>query len=265
MQQKRPIEGLIGLAAALCLLMTACSDDTPPAAQDFPPLHYDYLTPIRLNIATVDVENQADIPDGDLASRSPEPPEAALERMARDRLVAAGPSGTGTFTVTEASITRGEGGGLTERLSAHLDIASADGARAGYAEAHVTRTATGDDASGPAALYDLTRLAMQDMNVEFEYQVRHSLHDWIVSASAVEAPVEQAPLGSSGPLPLTRALPEAPPPQSGAPLSLAPPPQSAPAERSPPPGFLAPPPGAAPQADYPPPSSQAPGAAGGGY
>ncbi len=231
----------------LALGVSACSDDVQPA-QNFPQFHYEYLTPIRLNVATIGIDNQAAVPDDDLAGRSPEPPEQALERMAHDRLVAAGPSGTATFTITEASITRGDGDVPTERLSAHLDIASADGARAAFAEAHVTRTAK-DDATGPAALYTLTREAMDDMNVEFEYQVRHSLHDWIVSDSAVEAPVQQAPLGASGPLPLAPAAPPAGP---------VPPPQL-----SPPPGFLAPPP--PPDADYPPHSSQSLPPSGGGY
>ncbi len=262
MRQSRPRVVANGFAAGLfALSLWGCSDDGGPVAQSFPPLHYEYLSPIRLNIATVDVANQADAADDDLAQQSPMPPETALERMARDRLVAAGPSGTATFTITEASITRGAGGALTERLSVHLDIASADGARAGYAEAHVTRRATGDDTSSPAALYDLTRLAMQDMNVEFEYQVRHSLHDWIVSGDAVEAPVQQAPLEGSGPLPLAPASPGGGPGEGaagGAPVPLTPPDQSAPPPQlSPPPGFLAPPPGAVPQVEYPPASSQA--------
>ena len=258
MRVQGPVFSAVGLAATGLLgLLAACSGDEPAVPQNFPPLHYEYLTPIRLNVATIDIENQTSGPDGDLASQSPASPEQAMERMARDRLVAAGPSGTATFTVTEASITRGDGG-LTERLSAHLDIASADGARAGYAEAHVTRTLQGSG-GGPAALYDLTRQAMQDMNVEFEYQVRHSLHDWLVSADAVEAPVEQTPLGGSGPVPLApgaTSLPPAAPPvqapglgESGGAEPLAPPPQ----EMSPPPGYLMPP----PAADYPPPSSQA--------
>ncbi len=260
MRQYRPFA--LGVTGLVALALASCGEEAPP--QDFAPLHYEYLTPIRLNIATVDVDNQAEVPDGDLASQSPVTPEQALERMAHDRLVAAGPSGTATFTITEASITHGQGGALTERLSAHLDIASADGARAAFAEAHVTRTAKGDDASGPDALYTLTRQAMADMNVEFEYQVRHSLHDWIVSASAVESPVEQMPLGSSGPIPLAPpSLPGSGSAPANGPVQLAPPGQP-PSAMSPPPGFLAPPPGV-PDSDYPPHSSQALPPAGGGY
>ena len=117
----------------------------------------------------------------------------------------------------------------------------------------MTRTLKNEGA-GPAALYDLTRQAMQDMNVEFEYQVRHSLHDWIVSADAVEAPVEQTPLGGSGPVPLAPGAPVEP----VVPPSI---PTPAPQEMSPPPGFLAPP----PQVDYPPASSQSVPPPGQGY
>ena len=274
-QTRRFIARMPAGVLAGALLLAGCSgDEGAPTADSFAPLHFEYLTPIRLNVAAIEVENQTAPADDDLASRSPASPEAAMERMAHDRLVAAGPSGTATFVVTEASITRGDNG-LTERLSAHLDISSADGSRAAFAEAHVTRSATGDGGSGPAALYELTRAAMQDMNVEFEYQVRHSLHDWIVSGDAVEAPVEQTPLGGgAGPLPLAPAAPAAVPPASfgGAPMQLVPPPvgvppaaqaPAAPPDMSPPPGYLAPPP---PGEGFVPPSSEAvPPAPGGGY
>ena len=280
MQQTRRFiaHGSVGLLMMGVSLAGCSSDEGPPPADAFPPLHFEYLTPIRLNVATIDVQNQTAPSDDDLSARSPASPEAAMERMAHDRLVAAGPSGTATFVVTEASILRGDNG-LTERLSAHLDIASADGARAAFAEAHVTRSSNGDGGTGPAALYELTRAAMKDMNVEFEYQVRHSLHDWIVSGDAVEAPVEQTPLGGGGPGPLQLA--PAPPAGApgvggGAPMQLAPPPASvppsaeapaAPPEMSPPPRFLAPPPGGgyAPGSGYVPPSSQAMPPAAGGY
>jgi hypothetical protein len=45
-----------------------------------------------------------------------------------------------------------------------------------------------------ALLYDLVSATMKDMNVEFEYQVRHSLPDWLQStapAAPAPPPVEQ--------------------------------------------------------------------------
>ena len=40
----------------------------------------------------------------------------------------------------------------------------------------------------------MTRAMMDDMNVEFEYQVRRSLKDWLATTTAVPAPVESQPL-----------------------------------------------------------------------
>ncbi len=272
-----------GLRLAPALLATtvlAGCDDTPaPPPQDFPALHYDYLTPIRLNVADVEVDDQSTAPDGDLAGRSPLKPASAMQQMAHDRLIAAGGAGTATFVVTEASITRTDHG-ITEHLAARLEIANASGGHAGFAEAHVTRTETpgNGEPAGPASLYELTRQAMEDMNVEFEYQVRHTLHDWLIVNGAVEAPVEQAPLvpgapglgapgsgppGSGEPLPLAPGgapVAVVPPPASGfapgTPMTLtpsAPPAASAtsPGEMSPPAGYLTAPPGAAPVSGAP--------------
>jgi hypothetical protein len=32
------------------------------------------------------------------------------------------------------------------------------------------------------------------MNVEFEYQIRHNLKDWLTTSAAPDTPVQQAPL-----------------------------------------------------------------------
>ncbi len=200
-----------GLRFAAPLLATTvlagCDDSPPPPPQDFPALHYDYLAPIRLNVADVEVDDQSTSPDGDLAGRSPFKPAQAMQQMAHDRLIAAGAAGSATFVVTEASITRTDNG-ITEHLAARLEISNASGGHAGFAEAHVTRTETpgNGEPAGPASLYELTRQAMEDMNVEFEYQVRHTLHDWLITNGAVEAPVEQAPLVSGAPAPGAPAL-----------------------------------------------------------
>ena len=271
------IRRLCGVSALLAALSLAgCGDDTPPPSPgSFPPLHYGFLPPLRLNVASIDVENDA--PSSALASRSPVAPADALTDMAHDRLIAAGPTGTAVFTITDASITNGDAG-LSEHLAVHLDIVGTNGVRAGFAEARVTRAATGgDDLVGPASLYGLTQQAMQDMNVEFEYQVRHTLADWLVTPGAtVETPVSQTPLGpDSGAAPLALA-PGAPatPPETGAPTPLAPPgapsasvgPSGAalyppPASyAAPPAAYAAPPASAGPSgaALYPPPVSDAP-------
>src|SRR3954454_8249204 len=76
----------------LPLLIAACADRTP---RTFPPLRYDYLTPLRLNVATIQIE-QRFIPSGispDISRLAPVPPVQALRSMAEDRLQAFGTSG----------------------------------------------------------------------------------------------------------------------------------------------------------------------------
>ena len=70
---------------------------------------------------------------------------------------------------------------------------------------------------------------MNDMNVEFEYQIRRNLKAWLTTSTAPAAPVEQAPLDGSGaptaPTPLDGSgAPAAPTPLdgSGAPAAPAP-------------------------------------------
>jgi hypothetical protein len=63
------------------------------------------------------------------------------------------------------------------------------------------------------------------MNIEFEYQVRHSLSSWLVPADAVQAPVQQQPLGAApletpaGPPPSSLPPPEPMPPSEPLPSS----------------------------------------------
>jgi hypothetical protein len=64
-------------------------------------------------------------------------------------------------------------------------------APAGFAEARVARQKTGDIEDLRSALYDMTKQMMDSMNIEFEYQVRHNLKDWLVSSSAAPTPVQQ--------------------------------------------------------------------------
>jgi hypothetical protein len=104
-----------------------------------------------------------------------------------------------------------------------------------YAEARVSRQHV--PGSEPENLrnnlYDMTRQMMDDMNVELEYQIRRSMRSWLVSNTAVPAPVIAVPLAP--------ATPAAPPPEQAAPPVYQSPDQSPPIQMSPPPGFLQPP------------------------
>jgi hypothetical protein len=192
------------LALLLPLAVAGCGGGTEVAAPvAFTPLHYDYLTPLRLNVATVDVEDHAPIAGpGDVSSLSPVPPAQALEQMARDRLIPAGSSGRAVFVIDRASIQQSPDT-LTGNLAVHLDVLTSSGNRAAYAEARVSRIRTlgGGHEDLRGALYTMTRAMMDDMNVEFEYQVRHSLREWLqdatpAAAAPAPAPVQEQPLAA---------------------------------------------------------------------
>ncbi len=181
---------LLGLAACAG---SAEAPLTSPGAS-FPPLSYDYLTPLRLNVASIDIEQRFVPPSGDLGRFAPTPPVEALEQMARGRLGAFGAEGRAVFVILDASLLR-EGESYYGNLAVELDLV-VGGQRAGFAQARVTRSRTIDPTTPrDAALYTLTRDLMDQMNVEFEYQVRRTLHDWLVSVPDVQPPpVEQQEL-----------------------------------------------------------------------
>ena len=172
------------------LAAAACGGDMP--VRDMPPLRYDFLTRLRLNVASIQIGDAP--PPSPVEERSATTAGAALRQMAEDRLAVGGSSGRAVFVIDQARIER-VAGRLDGFMAAHLDVLTTDGVRAGFAEARVSRSATmrGDLR---AALYDLVRQMMDDMNVEFEFQVRRSLRDWLQdpTTAPAPAPVEQQDL-----------------------------------------------------------------------
>ena len=163
--------------------------------RDFPPLHYNYLTPLRLNVATIQIE-QRFVPAGappDVSQIDPMPPVQALRNMAADRLQALGAAGQGVFVILQASLIR-TNHTITANFAVELDIYTSPQVRAGFANASVTGSYTGDIDDMPWQLYDMTKSLMDRMNVEFEYQVRRSLAGWLLPAGAPPAAVQQQPL-----------------------------------------------------------------------
>ncbi len=252
---------VLASAVLLTLLTAGCGGDEPPPPRVFTPPNYSYLTKLRLNVGDIDVEDHAgpggaEVQSGgeDVSNQSPTPPSVALEEMAHDRLFAAGTSGKAVFVIDQASILRAPNGTLSGLLAVHLDLLTAGGARAGYAEARVAKQYTpgSEPEDFRGTLYDLTNQMMADMNVELEFQVRKSLKDWLVTATSVPLPVQAQPLAPPTPPQPTSVLPpwipaapgEPPQQQYGAPgMPDQPPP---PQQMSPPPGYLQPPPGARP-------------------
>ena len=185
------------LALLLPAVLAACVGDDDVPRQDFPALHYDYLTPLRLNVGAVDVGEAP--PPGPLDAQNPASPGAALRQMALDRIGAGGSTGRAVFHIDAAQIAQG-GGGLQGVLAVHLDILDPGGGRVAFAEARVSRQSNGSRGGLRAALYDMTRSMMDDMNIEFEFQVRRSLKAWLQDAATAPAPapVEQQDLDTPG-------------------------------------------------------------------
>ena len=100
------------------------------------------------------------------------------------------------FVILDASIVHGGGSSYVGSLAAGLDLYASDNTRAAFAEARVSRTRTiGDEPDRRRRSIEMTKALMDAMNVEFEYQVRRSLRDWLVAAPVrPPAPVEQQAL-----------------------------------------------------------------------
>ncbi len=191
------------LAVLLPLVAAGCVEQ-PPIQTSFPALHYDYLTPLHLNVASIDIEQRFVPAPGGPAALAPVAPVDALIQMAHDRLSATGSSGRAVFVIEDASIVPEPGGGLGGTLAVRLEVMTGDGQRAGFADARVSRVLTGTGGDERAAVYDLVRRMMVDMNVEFEFQVKRTLRDWLQQTTNAPAPaaVQQQDLG---PPPVTPA------------------------------------------------------------
>lgn len=201
---RRPLLMLPFLAP---LTLAGCSwRKASGSSREMAPLRYDHLTPLKLNVAVVDTEVQYSPGPGDLGSRAPTPPVAALRQMAQDRMGAFGGSGRAVFSIRQASVTRIRGG-YEGALGVRLDIQGNDGAALGYAEARVARRNVVDEEER-WALYEIVRQMMDSMNVEFEFQVRKALRNFLVAGDAAApapttGPVERqelTPPPSKGPL-----------------------------------------------------------------
>jgi hypothetical protein len=118
--------------------------------------------------------------------------------MATDRLLAFGGAGKAVFVIQEASLIR-QHSTILGNFAVELDIYPSGPTRAGFAQARVTRSYTGDIDDMASTLYDMTKVMMDTMNVEFEFQVRRSLGAWLLAEGASQAPVEQQPLAPRSP------------------------------------------------------------------
>jgi hypothetical protein len=189
----------------LPLLLAACVAETAP--QNFPPLAYDYLTRLKLNVASIDIDDSWTPHVGTgvhVESMAPVPPLEALRHMAHDRLITGGIAGQATFVIDDASIVQLPDG-YHGSLAVHLDVSPDEGKPTATAAARVTgMRPPGDDTSPEAVralLYEMTKQMMDDMNVEFEYQLRQKLGELLQTTSPVVPPPPPVQSQDLGPLP----------------------------------------------------------------
>jgi hypothetical protein len=176
----------------LPLILAACGGEEERV---FEPLRYNYLPPIQLKVASIAIE-QRFVPSGvdpDVSGLDPVPPVEALKAMANDRLQAFGTSNKAVFAILDGSMVR-QDDGVNGSMAVSLTIVDDNGVQLGFAEARVQSRRTGVSGNLGPVLYDMTKAMMSDMNVEFEYQIRHNLKDYLTSPAAPDTPVEQAPL-----------------------------------------------------------------------
>lgn len=163
------------------LVLTACSS-SPPPQQVFKPLDYSYLRPITFKVANVSVvNNYSPSPDEQqLNSNNPAPPAATLLAMLNQRMQPSGQPGNATITVQVASITEA-GGNLNGQMTVDINLTSADGRSTGFAEASVSASQTAPDSGDamPAALYQMTKQLMDNMNVQLPYSIAHNIPSWV--------------------------------------------------------------------------------------
>lgn len=186
---RRPVSGLAAVLA-VGLLLGAC--DTPPHRDSFPELTYQFLPPIRLDVARIEILDAAPgtMDEARVEQDFPTPPGTAAAHWARDRLQAAGPDGVARFTVLEASVTdvplprtTGIVGVVTNDqadrydavLKVQLELANRGGRQTGMvtAEARESATAAEDMTLNERERlwFEMTHRLMDRLNAELEKQI----------------------------------------------------------------------------------------------
>ena len=200
---RRPVL-LLPLAAAACGRRAP-----PPVTEPFRPEGYGWLTPLRLNVQSVEVVEAPPGPARRADPPAPLVPADEVARMGRERVLAGGLTGTARFTVETATLVRERLGGggmfsepqerLTVMLRCRIEVLGAEGRRVAFAEAESRQGAVRAEGGGntPAGnAREAVAKAMDDLNVEFELQVRRNLRDWLQdTAPAAPVPQDGAPGG----------------------------------------------------------------------
>lgn len=210
------------LVFALPLLALASCGTTPPAPI-FTPLNYSYLPPILLKVDQINVTDRY-VPtpsQAETAALDPVSPADLLMTTLKQRLQPAGQPGTGTITIQSVYVDN-VNGTLVGQMTVDVNLASADGLSTGFTEAGVSATETAPDSTNPddmrAALYNLTKRLMTNMNVQLQYQIQKNMPSWIswTNTGSIAAPasatsvsgniVQAAPLAAPPSMPVVKTV-----------------------------------------------------------
>ena len=193
----RRLHVVVGMSAALAL--AACAGQSVP--QQFSEISFSHLSPIDLNVASIEIVDQYRPPlrDPNVEHRAPTPPAMVARRWAEDRLVATGASRRrATFTIQQASIIEieleGPGGvralitnSQSERYDAELTVELAvfgtTGAREGIAAATARRSRTVPEnltlAERERIWHEMVEALMADLNTRLESTINNALQPFL--------------------------------------------------------------------------------------
>ncbi|TVR79649.1 MAG: hypothetical protein EA405_12340 [Rhodospirillales bacterium] len=190
---------LSGVLVVVLLAMQGCT--YPVQRQRLPDITFEHQAPLVLDVAEIRITSShgPGASPHHVENRVPVPPEAVLRRWARDRLNAAGRSGTARFEITEASVVRTElprTGGLrglftedqSERYdavaAATLEILDQHGLRLAYVQTRAERSrsvserATLDERD--RVRFEMIETLMREFDAEMEKAMRRHLGGWLM-------------------------------------------------------------------------------------
>ncbi len=189
-------ESVVFIAVLLSLGLGGCETVVQP--QKLPELTFAHLSPLKLNVARIEVVSQyrPTLKAPNVEHLFPTPPLKAMKQWAKDRLRSVGRSGSAKLIITTASaietalpVQTGLKATFTKQqtqrydltVEARLEISSPN--RHGTTTAHATRFSTvREDASIDARekiWFDLTEALVHDFDKAMEKNIRQHLRGWL--------------------------------------------------------------------------------------
>jgi hypothetical protein len=169
----------------LVLILAAC--EAPSLPEPIPPLTYDHLPPIALNVAQIEVieEYAPTLRSPNVEHLFPTSPARAIRQWAKDRLRAVGETGTARFIIQDARVVetklekaKGLRGAFTkeqsERYDGRLQVTLEIRSERGFRDAFATGQA------------DHSNTAIEGISLEDRERLFHAMTAALVDAATVE-------------------------------------------------------------------------------